>query len=130
MSKGWIGVDLDGTLARYDGWVSVDHIGEPIVPMVERVRRWLAAGHDVRIFTARVDGGEVALAMGNPAGEAYKNVERIRGLIEDWCELHIGVRLPITNKKDYGMIELWDDRCVRVMLNTGEPCCAVAVPRA
>jgi hypothetical protein len=29
---GWIGVDLDGTLAHYDGWKGIDHIGEPIKP--------------------------------------------------------------------------------------------------
>jgi len=29
MSKGWVGVDLDGTLAHYDGWKGADHIGEP-----------------------------------------------------------------------------------------------------
>jgi hypothetical protein len=79
----------------------------------------LAEGRDVRIFTARVDGGEVALAMGNPAGEAFKNVERIKGFIEQWCLKHLGRMLPITNKKDYGMIELWDDRCVQVVPNTG-----------
>lgn len=26
--SGWIGVDLDGTLARYDGWVDGLHIGD------------------------------------------------------------------------------------------------------
>ena len=120
---GWIGVDLDGTLAYYGGWVSEEHIGEPIPAMAARVRQWLAEGRDVRIFTARVDGGEVALLMGNAEGEKFLNVERIRSIIQDWTEKHFGVRLPVTNKKDYGMIELWDDRCVRVRINTGEPCC-------
>ena len=32
--KSWIGVDLDGTLAYYDGWVSDDHVGDPIEPML------------------------------------------------------------------------------------------------
>jgi hypothetical protein len=36
---GWIGVDLDATLAKYDGWKSADHIGEPIPAMVDRVSR-------------------------------------------------------------------------------------------
>lgn len=30
MAEGWIGVDLDGTLAHYSGWSDPDHIGEPI----------------------------------------------------------------------------------------------------
>jgi hypothetical protein len=120
-TNGWIGVDLDGTLARYDGWQGEEHIGEPIAPMLARVKAWLAQGLDVRIFTARVDGGEVALAMGNPAGEAFRDVARIQGFIERWCEKHIGRVLPVTNRKDYGMVELWDDRAVQVRMNTGEP---------
>jgi hypothetical protein len=40
--------------------------------------------------------------------------------IGDWCEEHIGVRLPITCTKDYGMVELWDDRAVQVIPNTGD----------
>jgi len=118
-NDGWIAVDLDGTLARYDGWRGEDHIGEPIVPMVARVKDWLREGRDVRIFTARVDGGEVAMAMGNPAGERFRDVTRVRGFIEAWCEKHLGRVLPVTNRKDYGMIELWDDRCVQVIPNTG-----------
>lgn len=119
----WIGVDLDGTLAEYTGWIGPDHIGKPIVPMIERVRTWLTEGKDVRIFTARVDGGTVALNTVNTEGELTKEVERIRTMIQDWTEQHIGVRLPVTNQKDFGMVELWDDRAVRVMLNTGHPCC-------
>lgn len=119
--NGWIGVDLDGTLAHYDGWKGPDHIGEPIAPMVERVKAWLAKGCEVRIFTARYDGGEVALAMGNPNGEYFRDRGRVARVIQDWTEKHIGVRLPVTNVKDFGMVELWDDRCVQVIQNTGEP---------
>jgi hypothetical protein len=124
--SGWIGVDLDGTLAEYGGWQGPQHIGAPIAPMVERVKRWLADGHEVRIFTARVDGGGVALQMGNADGEAVRDVSVVRGFIEAWCEEHIGAVLPITNVKDYGMVELWDDRAVRVVMNVGEPCCGGA----
>ena len=123
MSQGWIGVDLDGTLAHYDGWVSVEHIGEPIPMMVERVKAWLAEGKDVRIFTARVDGGEVAISAGNELGKEFRDVRRVRAAIEAWCLLHIGQVLLVTNSKDYNMIELWDDRCVRVVTNTGLRCC-------
>ena len=117
--SGWIGVDLDGTLARYEGWVSEEHIGPPVPAMVERVARWLAEGRDVRIFTARVDGGEVALAMGDPLGERFRDVARVRAAIEAWCVQHLGRALPVTNRKDYGMVELWDDRAVQVIPNTG-----------
>lgn len=105
--KGWIGVDLDGTLAYYEKWVSETHIGAPIAPMVQRVKRWLAEGRDVRIFTARVssrDEAETAIA---------------RAAIENWCDEHIGQVLPVTNVKDYQLMELWDDRAVQVEKNTG-----------
>jgi hypothetical protein len=117
--QGWIAVDLDGTLAEYNGWVSEEHIGAPVPLMVERVKKWIAEGKDVRIFTARVDGGEVALTMGDPNGEKFRDVPRIKKIIEEWCLAHIGRVLPITNKKDYGMTELWDDRCVQIVSNTG-----------
>ena len=120
MKDGWIGVDLDGTLAIYNGWVSEEYIGEPIPAMLERVKIWVSHGQPVKIFTARVDGGEVALAMGNAEGEKFRDVARIRSIIEAWCFKHIGFVLPITNKKDYGMIELWDDRAVQVIPNTGQ----------
>lgn len=109
----WIGVDLDGTLAKYDGWVSVDNIGEPIPKMVERVKLWISQGKCVKIFTARMHGhGKIDLATG----------EKIDALtpIQDWCLKHIGKVLPVTNVKDYGMVELWDDRCIQVVTNTGE----------
>ena len=109
--KGWIGVDLDGTLAHYDGWVDELHIGAPILPMVERVHAWLNEGREVRIFTARVWAG------------GGRDVALVREAIRKWCIEHIGVALHVTCEKDYGMIELWDDRCVRVVINTGKPCC-------
>src|SRR6185503_6355526 len=43
---GWIGVDLDGTLAEYDSWKGINYIGEPIPLMVSRVREWVCSGHD------------------------------------------------------------------------------------
>lgn len=107
--NGWIGVDLDGTLAEYHGWVDEVTIGKPIPLMVERVKTWLSEGKDVRVFTARV--------YGEPNGHEYY---QIRVAIEKWCKLNIGVVLPITCEKDYGMIMLYDDRCVQVETNTGK----------
>lgn len=102
--QGWIGVDLDGTLAEYDEWRGADHIGKPIPAMVARVKQWLKEGKAVKIFTARV----------------YDGKERTRWYIEDWCMEYLGTILPVTNLKDYGMVELWDDRAVQVVPNTGE----------
>lgn len=116
---GWIGVDLDGTLAHYDGWVDETHIGEPVPLMLERVKIMLADGWDVRIMTARADGGEVALSMGNLEGAKMRDIGRITGIIQDWTEKHLGVRLPVTNRKDYGMLALYDDRAIQIIVNTG-----------
>lgn len=44
MSSGWIGVDLDGTLAYYSGWKGIEHVGDPVPAMINRVRAWLANG--------------------------------------------------------------------------------------
>ncbi len=117
--NGWIGVDLDGTLAFYDGWRGEDHIGYPVPAMAERVKKWLSEKRDVRIFTARVDGGEVAISMGVKEGKKFRDVKRIRRIIQDWTEKHFGARLPVTNSKDFGMIELWDDRAIQIIPNTG-----------
>lgn len=113
MSNGWIGVDLDGTLAYYDHWRGPDHIGAPIPAMLARVKRWLAEGRDVRIFTARVDGGAVG-------GEQTSDVNLVEIFIRAWCAEHVGCELPVTCRKDYGMIYLYDDRCVQVETNTGK----------
>jgi len=78
-----------------------EHIGTPVPRMANRVRAWLEAGRDVRIFTARA---------GVP--------EQIPP-IESWCMRHFGRALPVTDRKDFGMVELWDDRCVQVIANTG-----------
>jgi hypothetical protein len=108
----WIGVDLDETLATYtagEGGLTV--IGKPIPLMVERVKRWLDEGNDVKIMTARVSPFTCQVA-----GE---NRDEVVKAIQDWTEEHIGKRLDVTCEKDHGMIELWDDRCVQVEPNTG-----------
>jgi hypothetical protein len=97
----WIAVDLDGTLAEYHGWEGIEHIGAPIPLMIERVRSWVGDGKDVRIFTARThEPGAVAV-------------------IHAWLIEQDLPPLPVTATKDFGMVELWDDRCVSVISNTG-----------
>lgn len=103
----WYGFDLDGTLAQYDRWRGIEHIGEPIPRMVVRVKWMLAQGRDVRIFTARV------------CPMAGRDLPRVVEVIQAWCLENIGQVLPITHEKDFGMVELWDDRVVQVIPNTG-----------
>lgn len=119
--SGWIGVDLDGTLAHYEGWRGGE-VGEPVPAMAFRVRKWLAEGKDVRVFTARVAETGLRNQVGGVDDKSFADAQR--EVIQQWTETHFGVRLQVTASKDFGMVELWDDRCVRVRANTGEPCCS------
>ena len=119
--SGWIGVDFDATLAHYTGWKDGEALGAPIPMMVERVKQWVAEGREVRIFTARVAETGLVNQVGGVDDRTFAQAQR--EAIEEWCEEHVGVRLAVTAVKDFGMIEVWDDRCVRIMPNTGERCC-------
>lgn len=111
IKSGWIGVDLDGTLAQYDGFKGADQIGDPIPEMLARVKQWIAEGKTVKIFTARAC--------------VTDHIQYVSA----WVLKHIGHDLEVTNIKDYGMVELWDDRAVRVRFNQGTPCCDHSQPR-
>lgn len=141
MKAGWIGFDLDGTLARYDSNMQPTEIGEPIAPMVELARSYLEQGFEVRILTARVSVPEVTPEYLDRVREHLEkhglghvspreHIERwvsqvgdIREAIAAWCETHIGKRLAVTCTKDFGMLALYDDRAFRVIENTGRLCC-------
>lgn len=101
----WIGVDLDGTLAYYESG-KFPEIGKPIEPMMERVRNWLDEGIEVRIMTARAQGAQKAWEIPR---------------IQKWLLEHGLPSLEVTAEKDYDMLELWDDRAVQVVVNTGQP---------
>ena len=104
--KGWIAVDLDGTLAHQVDSTDETVIGAPIEKMIIRVREWLSQGKDVRIFTSRVAKAE--------------NIEAVRHAIGWWCISHIGKILPITCKKDKDTKEIWDNIAIQVITNTGQ----------
>lgn len=107
-NNGWVGVDLDGTLAIYNGWKGANHIGEPIEPMVQIVKQLIASGATVKIFTARVCSAQPEEEI-NAAKEA----------IAEWTLKHIGKALEATAEKDWNMIEYYDDRAIKVLYNTG-----------
>jgi hypothetical protein len=106
----WIGVDLDGTLAYYDHWRGPEHVGEPIPAMLERVIDWVLHGKvvgtklvkKVKIFTARACVPEQIPP------------------IKAWLTQYGLGYLEVTCVKDFGMVELWDDRCIQVIPNTGQ----------
>lgn len=110
MDRPWIGVDLDGTLAHYDEWRGIEHIGPPIEEMRLRVKQWLDEGQEVRILTARV--GPQRQDLPHPIAEITQHIEA-------WCLTHLGQVLRVTSQKDYCMVAFWDDRCVQVVPNTG-----------
>lgn len=114
--KAWIAVDLDGTLARWDHYVAFDSIGEPIPGMVDRVRRWVELGFQVKVLTARLhDSGERYCKL---SARWYTRADVVRA-VQRWTSTHIGCPLPVTCCKDEHMIEQWDDRAVQVITNTG-----------
>jgi hypothetical protein len=80
--------------------------------MVDRVKMWIAEGKEVRIFTARV----------SPQAIELNNIDLARALqpIQMWLIQHLGHTLNVTHEKDMAMVQLWDDRCVQVIPNTGE----------
>lgn len=104
---GWIGFDLDGTLAHYVGWRGIEHIGDPVPAMATIVREYLELGYDVRIFTARVS-------------RQFEDRDQAAAHIQDWTEKHFGARLIVTCEKDFSMWLLYDDRAISVEENTGE----------
>ena len=105
-SNGWIGVDLDGTLAHYESFGD-GGIGAPIKPMVRRIKHYLKQGKDVRILTARVATFDDA--------ELLKQTARI----DRFCTEQFGQVLRITASKDYHMYMLLDDRAMQVIPNKG-----------
>jgi mannose-1-phosphate guanylyltransferase len=114
---GWIGVDFDGTLAVSISKQWNGPLGPPIPPMVERVKTWLAQGTEVRIFTARV-------CPRNKDGtlQSESEMDELKSRMGDWCEKHLGKRFAVTCEKDHNMAQLWDDKAVHVVRDTGEAC--------
>ena len=76
--------------------------------MVRRVHDWLDEGITVKVLTARV---------GSP-NSVQPAIQR--RLIHRWLRLRCNLpSLQIVANKDEDMIELWDDRVVQVVPNTG-----------
>lgn len=108
MDRHTIAVDFDGTLCTYTTWKGPGGLGDPIVPMVERVKRWLSEGKKVKIFTARI------------SLDTKEELKEAIDAIEAWCLEHLGQVLPITNVKTMDIEIFWDDKAIPVIENTGE----------
>jgi hypothetical protein len=106
----WIGVDLDRTLAKYTEWEGCTSIGDPVEPMVERVKQLIKDGHKIKILTARV----------SPSNN-HEDLNEVISTIKKWCKKHIGQELEITCEKNNRMDIFYDDIAAHIFPNTGIP---------
>ena len=105
MAKRVIAVDLDGTLAHYDGWKGIDHIGHVIPEVANAISDAQASGAEVWIFTARVsDPDDHNLASDAIAKWLVENKINVSG---------------ISAVKHKFFTEFWDDRAIQVIKNKG-----------
>ena len=100
-----IALDLDGTLAHYDGWKGVEHIGAPIPALAEKVHAWVEKGYKITIFTARVSVEEEA-----PDAAHH---------IAAWLAKHSFPPFEITAIKHKHFTMFIDDRAHGVIANEG-----------
>ena len=106
MKKPHIALDFDKTLAYHKSEWGVSRVGEPIAPMVERVKDWLAKGYGVTIFTVR---------MNRTGPELQQQIDMID-------EFLVKVGLPILPKtavKQRHFSHFVDDRAYHVEPNSG-----------
>jgi len=110
--KGWVGFDLDGTLAKYDHFEGWDKIGDPIEPMIEMVKSIRRRGIICKVWTARA----------SVASRAINNLtfEQVESVIKRWTLEHIGEELDVVTEKDCHMLCAVDDSVIQVEKNTGK----------
>ena len=82
-----IAVDLDDTLAEYDGWRGLNHIGDPQNGAKQFMEQLREAGHYLIIYTTRTNASvnrpedEDALGLNN-------TIDRQTAPIAAWMEQH------------------------------------------
>ena len=102
-----IAMDLDGTLASYEGWRGIDHIGDPIPKMVDILMKHIEIGDNVTIFTSRV------------AGNDREESNDSRHNISKWLRKNNLPQLEITATKEKKFRLFYDDRGCSVLKNMG-----------
>ena len=80
-------VDLDGVLAKYDGWKGLDHIGDPVAGAAQFVRDLMKIA-DVTVFTSR------CLTEMLEAASSKVTIGNLRIRVIEWLEKH---RIPFTD---------------------------------
>ena len=104
----WVGFDLDGTLAHYDHWRGMDHIGAPIPAMCQIVNYLHSRRVKCKIMTARAC-----------SGQSEEDLKAFRTAMDAWCLKYLGFTLEVTAEKDWHMLYLFDDRAFAVKPNEG-----------
>jgi hypothetical protein len=87
-----VAVDLDATLALYDGWKGVEHIGEPVEGASWFLREIIKMDADPVIHTTRVNPATSGLALERPTGESADQLAaRVQEWLDDNCMPHFGL---------------------------------------
>lgn len=103
-----IALDLDKTIATYESKWRAKKIGDPIVPMVTNVIKWLNKGYKISIFTARL------------AKDDLEEVERQKEMILGFLRSSGLPQLPMTCIKHTYFTHFLDDKAFHVVPNTGQ----------
>jgi hypothetical protein len=113
-----IALDLDRTLATFHSGQDLNTVGEPILPMVKNVKKWLKLGYNVTIFTARVS---THFKKGGKRGPAF--IESQKRLITNFLVENGLPALDITANKSPNFTHFVDDKAVRSIPNEGIMIC-------
>lgn len=73
-----IAVDVDGTLAQYDGWKGAEVIGDPIASVVDQVKKEKENGTRIIIHTTRT----------NSAINKTHTTEQLVAIVRGWLDKH------------------------------------------
>lgn len=105
-------IDFDGSLAHYDHFRGVDHLGDAVPEAVHKVQEARKRGEQVWIHTARISPSDDSFEQGIDATQGFV-------LLAQWCLQNIGELLPITNIKNRRWKFMMDDRGRELIPNTG-----------
>ena len=110
-----IALDFDRTLAEYHGGKNaVFSVGKPIPEMVKKVKGWVAAGHNITIFTARV----APVGKNGPRDAAF--IQNQGKMIQNFLQ-EVGLpAFQVTAIKFPHFDVFVDDKAVAVEANTGK----------
>jgi hypothetical protein len=104
-----IALDFDKTLAYHESNWGISRVGEPIYPMLEKLKEWLDKGYKVSIFTARVS-----------RDKKYEVMKEQVDFICDFLNKNGLPELPITANKYPYFTHFVDDKAYHVERNTGK----------